>query len=1144
MLRYDRTKSNDNMKVLIIDDSKEDIDIIQNLLKKTDIIKFDIIHEYTLSSASQHIEKEKEKFDCIILDLNLPDSSGMNSLKVVQKRFPELPIVVLTVIDDEKIAIESLREGAQDYLVKGSIDGELILRSIIYAIERKKVDNKLRKSETIYRNFIDTILEGLWMVDQEGNTVYTNQQLLNMLGYDKYEIIGQPFFNFVNEKFREDAKKFFERRKSGLKDKYDFCFNKKDGSELWVIVSASPMFDHKGKFTGSLGLLTDISKHKATEKSLEQSYKKQLKLSKEWYSTFNSISDVVCIVDIEGKISRCNNASIDLFKIPKEKIIGRTCWEILDCPQERKDKCPILFATKDAKKRTLTSKIKDKWYRSSVDPIFDNDNGHNLIGGVHIISDITKYKETQIELQESELALKKSQEVAHVGHWTWYPKSNIVKWSDEMFKIFGITKETYNSLGGNLDKVVDNTIYPDDIETVKKVNQSVIDQKHGTPIEYRTIWPDNTIHTVYAIPGEIYLDESGNVERLFGIVQDITERKNIEQELIALKNFSENILDNMMDGVLVINKDDTIIYCNNGMVNIMGLSQKNMLDKNILKDFPDNTIRFFAHYYLEAKKTLKSVFYPPINVVTPVGKLLYQSGWIIPIVNNKKIEKIICTASDLTEQKITQDKLKEATERYKSLFEGAKDAVFIIDTETGIISDANIEAEKLMKKSRGEIINKHHTTLYTIEDVDIIQANFKKHIETKGEIPIYGNVLASDGIKIPIEVNASIITLPDGKQIIQGIFRNITERKAAEEKLKRSEAMLAEAQRVAHIGSWEWDITTRKITWSEETYHLHDIDPKKREPSYEELLQIYHQDDIPTFINVVNKAIKDGTPYSIICRIIHQDGSVHYLEGRGEAIFNSKTRPIKLFGTSMDVTERELAKKEIELTNKELKRSNQELEQFAYVASHDLQEPLRSISGFTELLALNYRNKLGPEADEFIGYITAGTKRMQQMVNDLLELSRIGTKGKEFFPTDLNIIINKVLENLRNLIEENKAEVIVDKMPIISVDESQINRVFQNLIDNAIKFRKKDIPPKIHISTKKAIDKWIFSVKDNGIGIDPKNFPKLFIIFQRLHSRDKYAGTGIGLAMCKKIIQRHKGEIWVESKLEDGSIFSFSIPTR
>src|SRR3989304_3569688 len=505
--RYN-SKSNRDLKILIIDNNNEDIELIQNLLKKSN--KFKTIFEYTYISAIQRLEKEK--FDCIILDLTIPDAT--TALKIIIKRFPELPIIIITN-NNENMSIESTHEGAQDYLVKGRIDSELLMRSIMYAIDIKKADNELRNSEKKYKDFVDTILEGLWIVDREGKTIYTNKQLLDMLGYNQDEIIGRPFFNFVHEKFREDAKKFFERRKKGLKDRYDFCFTRKDGSNIWVIVSASPIFDNEGTFSGALGLFTDISKHKEIEKSLEQSYKEQLKLSKEWYATFNAISDVVCIVDVEGKISRCNSASKNLFKLSVESIVGKTCWELLNCPSERKDKCPILFATINAEKRILTTKVKNKWYRSSVDPILDDDN--NLIGGVHIISDITKYKEAQIELQESELALKKSQEVAHIGHWTWYPKTNIVTWSEEMFNIFGITKEIYNSFGGNLDKVINDTVHPEDIESVKKANQFIVEQKYGAPMEYRIVWPDKSIHTVYAVPGDISLDESGKVERLFGI---------------------------------------------------------------------------------------------------------------------------------------------------------------------------------------------------------------------------------------------------------------------------------------------------------------------------------------------------------------------------------------------------------------------------------------------------------------------------------------------------------------------------------------------------------------------------------------------------------------------------------------------------
>lgn len=384
---------------------------------------------------------------------------------------------------------------------------------------------------------------------------------------------------------------------------------------------------------------------------------------------------------------------------------------------------------------------------------------------------------------------------------------------------------------------------------------------------------------------------------------------------------------------------------------------------------------------------------------------------------------------------------------------------------------------------------------------------------------------------------------------------------------KRADNMLAEAQRVAHIGSWEMDIITKKITWSEEMFHIHNIDPKQGEPTYEELVKMWHPDDIQLFIDAVDKTIKDGVLNIVVFRTICPDNSIRYIEVRAKVIFddnknnnnidgnkdyndnsnnndNNKNKVIRLFGTAMDVTTREIVKQEIENTNRELERSNQELQQCAYVTYHDLQEPLRSISSFIELLATNYKNKLGPEADEYINFILNGVKRMHQMISDLLDLSKIDTKTKEFPRTNMREVIDDALLNLKNIISENKAEVTIEDMPIIDVDKYQITRLFQNLIDNAIKFHKKDIPPKIHISAKKEINRWIFSVKDNGIGIDPNDFKKLFIIFQRLNKRDEYPGIGIGLAMCKKIVAIHKGDIWVESKLGEGSTFYFTIPNK
>ena len=226
----------------------------------------------------------------------------------------------------------------------------------------------------------------------------------------------------------------------------------------------------------------------------------------------------------------------------------------------------------------------------------------------------------------------------------------------------------------------------------------------------------------------------------------------------------------------------------------------------------------------------------------------------------------------------------------------------------------------------------------------------------------------------------------------------------------------------------------------------------------------------------------------------------------------------------------------------ELKRSNTDLQQFAYAASHDLQAPLRNIEGFTKLFERRYKGRLDEKADEFIHYITDGVKNMQTLINDLLEYSQVEIKGKTFKIVDSSLSVAKALANLQTSIEENNAEIEYDEnLPKVLGDPSQLSSLFQNLISNAIKFRSKQ-NPKIRITAERQDDEWLFSVRDNGIGIDQKYWGKIFVIFQRLHGKSEYQGSGIGLAVCKRIVERHGGHIWVESEPRKGTTFSFTLP--
>jgi PAS domain S-box-containing protein len=366
---------------------------------------------------------------------------------------------------------------------------------------------------------------------------------------------------------------------------------------------------------------------------------------------------------------------------------------------------------------------------------------------------------------------------------------------------------------------------------------------------------------------------------------------------------------------------------------------------------------------------------------------------------------------------------------------------------------------------------------------------------------------------------------------------DLANRRRADQALRAQSERLSLALESAQAGTWEWDLRTNKNFWSDELWKVYGLDPHSCEPSYEAWHNTIHPDDRLQAEQTVQAAAQNSTELRAEWRVVDRDGSIRWLMSHGRPILDTQGKPERFLGVVIDVTGRKRMEEE-------LRRSNAELEQFAYVASHDLQEPLRAVAGMMQLLEQHYKGRLDERADEYISHAVEASTRMQKLITDLLDYSRVDRSGKPFEAANLESSLTSALRNLQAAIQESQAKISRDPLPTVMGDSNQLTCVFQNLIGNAIKFRGEGTP-QIHIGAEKTENNvWHFSVCDNGIGIEPQYFERIFFVFQRLHTRREYPGTGIGLSLCKKIIERHGGKVWVESQPEHGSTFHFTIPEK
>jgi len=492
---------------------------------------------------------------------------------------------------------------------------------------------------------------------------------------------------------------------------------------------------------------------------------------------------------------------------------------------------------------------------------------------------------------------------------------------------------------------------------------------------------------------------------------------------------------------------------------------------------------------------------------------------------------------EVAHRKKTEEELRESRKRFRSLVETTSDWIWEVD-RNGVYTYASPKVEALLGYVPEEVIGKTPFDLMPAEEAERLTELFRAFIESRKSFQALENTnLHKDGRRVVLETSGVPIFDDSGEFVgYRGIDRDITEHKQEEEEIRRA--------------AQEWKTTFASIT---DMVSIHDKDGKllRVNKAFANAFGTEPEEFIGKACYEVVHGTKKPWPECPMKQMLETKKPVVaeffeprlgiYLEVSGSPILNEEGEFVAFVHVTKDITERKRMEEELKQTLAELERSNAELEEFAYVASHDLQEPLRMVASYLQLIERRYKNRLDKDADEFIAFAVDGATRMQKMINKVLLYSRIGKQSKPLRPIDCEDILDQVVANLATSIQESGVIVTRDPLPTVMANDALLIELLQNLIGNAVKFCGKKLPG-VHVKAEKKGSDWVFSVRDNGIGVDPRHAERIFQIFQRLHGRNKYPGTGIGLAVCKKIVERFGGRIWVESETGKGSTFYFTIP--
>ena len=1032
-------------------------------------------------------------------------------------------------------------------IINGEITGVFGIAKDITEAELNK--NRASKLEKRYKTILDQSLDVICTIDKNGCFVHINEACYEMWGYKPGELHGKPYIKFVVKEDWETTVVATQEIMSG-EDKTNFSnrYIKKDGSTVPMVWSARWVEEEQ--------LIYCIAKNASEMNAVRNKLEEERNILR---AIIDNIPDYIFAVDKDHKAILANKMFYSTFlgKKNEDEILGLTASEyfpheeglaiiednnlVMDCGLPVINRQDIIYGHTNKKEVVLLTKV----------PLKTSFN--EIIGLVGIARNITE----NYEFEQEQLLISRLNETLGVAENL---QKGILETIQIISEYFGFDYAEAWEVGLIDDRLKNTVTYQANNDDF--LNSARFDELKNTNTPKETlelrkikIWKDdvsqNKISNFIAVSIPIIFDKKviqiftfyGSINnRSLDVVKEIFSRISIQIASGIQRKITESQLNNLFKNsptlITVIGLDGYMKKVSPSFTKIFGFSEEELLSTPY-QDFlhPDEISVSF-----EKLKEITQGYTPKSfegRCKTKNGEWKWISWTPSEIISDDGIISLF--GLDITDRKNYEKELKSYNNQINNILNSITDGFFSV-TKDWIVTYWNKEAENLLRINK-ELILGNNLWDYFAEDKNSLP--FKKYSEA---IKTGKKVSFQDYFELYdtwFEVNAY-----PSETGLSVYFKDITIKKRIEEEIKTAKERYDIITKVTHEAIYDWDIPADTLEWSEAYFASFGYPIPPLEKGLEHWENQLHPEDKEKVVASLDAALNNHSVnvWEYEYRLVKANKEISIVIDRGLITRNNEGMPIRMIGSLQDISQLKENTVTLEKLNaklkthaKELVASNAELEQFAYIASHDLQEPLRMVTSFLSQLNKKYKDELDPKAQQYIYYATDGAVRMRQILLDLLEYSRVGRMNYQLKEIDLNIMLVDITKLHKDLISEANGKIIYKNLPKIYAASSPLQRVLSNLITNALKYQKKNTNAEINIDVLEKDEFWQINVQDNGIGIEEQFFEKIFVVFQRLHSKEQYTGTGIGLAICRKIVENHGGKIWVTSKINEGSTFHITI---